>query len=53
VQVSDWLDDSSLCVDLYDFDIDLSGLDEDEREQIEQVMMRDAIVKLQNDLKVR
>ena len=32
---------------------DLSGLSEEEREQIEDVMRRDTIVRLYNELKVR
>ena len=33
--------------------VDLSGFDEEEREQIEEVMRKDTLVKLYNDLKIR
>ena len=33
--------------------VDLSGLDEEEREQIEEVMRKDTVLKLYNDLKIR
>ena len=48
VQVSEWLHQ-----DVDAVAVDLSGLDEEEREQIEDVMRKDTLVKLYNDLKIR
>ena len=52
VQVSEWLHQDVGAVESA-VSVDLSGLDEEEREQIEDVMRKDTLVKLYNDLKIR
>ena len=51
-QVSEWLHQDVGAVESA-VSVDLSGLDEEEREQIEDVMRKDTLVKLYNDLKIR
>ena len=51
-QVSEWLHQDVSALES-PVSVDLSGLDEAEREQIEEVMRKDTLVKLYNDLKIR
>ena len=51
-QVSEWLHQDVGALENA-VAVDLSGLDEEEREQIEDVMRKDTLVKLYNDLKIR
>ena len=52
MQVSEWLHQDVSALES-PVSVDLSGLDEAEREQIEEVMRKDTLVKLYNDLKIR
>ena len=52
MQVSEWLH-QDVSAQESPVSVDLSGLDEAEREQIEEVMRKDTVVKLYNDLKIR